>query len=514
MLAGFANSRRPAKHKSVVHLSRGTNGQIRGSYDSAQTTDHNKRHWARADQLSANAAASPTVRATIRKRARYEVANNTFARGIVNTLADWTIGSGPSIQIAGDSRDAVTRIEARFNVWATAIALGQKLWTMRVAQAVDGEAVGRLISNPALAAEVKLDLRLVECDQLSTPNFSAWNAGPNTTDGIVFDEYGNPVEYHFLKNHPGNNYGGSSAEYERVPAEHVIHLFRVDRPGQHRGVSELQPALGIFADLRRYSMAVLGSAESAADWAIVLETPGPSNEEAEEEVAQLSEVELTPRMMTMAPYGTEAKQIKPEQPATTYHEYFRDKINEAARCVNMPLNIALGNSQDFNYASGRLDHQTFFRSIRVEQTSCFERQALNLRVVPSWMYEDRLLHPADYSAAGNIKAGWNWPGREHVDPAKEATAQDKRLKNGSTNQAIEYAREGRDWETELRQSYVERQLDLELQITLAKERKKLLKAAKLTEADLAPPAPAPAAGDDAADDDDDDEKQEKQSDDD
>ena len=43
-------------------------------------------------------------------------------------------------------------------------------------------------------------------------------------------------------------------------------------------------------------------------------------------------------------------------------------------------------------------------------------------------------------------AQWFWNGHEHVDPAKEANAQATRLKNHTTTLAVEYARQGRDWE--------------------------------------------------------------------
>jgi capsid protein len=61
---------------------------VRGRYDAAATTDENRRHWANADLLSATAANNPQVRRTLRARARYEVANNSYARGIVLTLAN------------------------------------------------------------------------------------------------------------------------------------------------------------------------------------------------------------------------------------------------------------------------------------------------------------------------------------------------------------------------------------------------------------------------------------------
>lgn len=58
---------------------------VRAKFDSAQTTPDNRRHWANADGLAPNAAVNPEVRRILRNRARYEVANNSYAKGIVLT---------------------------------------------------------------------------------------------------------------------------------------------------------------------------------------------------------------------------------------------------------------------------------------------------------------------------------------------------------------------------------------------------------------------------------------------
>jgi capsid protein len=78
-------------------------------------------------------------------------------------------------------------------------------------------------------------------------------------DGIVLDDYGNPIAYHVLKNHPGNSVpdGAGAMNIATVPASHMIHVFRQDRPGQHRGIPEITPALPLFAQLRRFTLAVL-----------------------------------------------------------------------------------------------------------------------------------------------------------------------------------------------------------------------------------------------------------------
>ena len=55
-----------------------------------------------------------------------------------------------------------------------------------------------------------------------------------------------------------------------------------------------------------------------------------------------------------------------------------------------------------------------------------------------------------------------WDGMEHVDPAKEAKAQEIRLSNHTTTLAHEYARQGRDWAEALRQRARETALIREL----------------------------------------------------
>jgi capsid protein len=99
---------------------------VRAKFDAAQTTPDNRRHWANADALAADAAASPEVRRTLRNRARYEVANNSYARGIVLTLANDVIGTGPRLQmLLGDGEDAANNgtIEREFMAWAKAVDL-------------------------------------------------------------------------------------------------------------------------------------------------------------------------------------------------------------------------------------------------------------------------------------------------------------------------------------------------------------------------------------------------------
>ena len=91
---------------------------LRARFDSAATTDNNRLHWAGADSLSADAAASADVRKIIRERARYEVANNSYAKGIVLTLANDTVGTGPRLQMLTPDGVVNRRLEREFELWA------------------------------------------------------------------------------------------------------------------------------------------------------------------------------------------------------------------------------------------------------------------------------------------------------------------------------------------------------------------------------------------------------------
>jgi len=51
-------------------------------YYAAVTNDDKRRHWSAADSLSANTASGASIRRTLSNRARYGIANNSYARGI------------------------------------------------------------------------------------------------------------------------------------------------------------------------------------------------------------------------------------------------------------------------------------------------------------------------------------------------------------------------------------------------------------------------------------------------
>ncbi len=455
-------SRPAAKPSLHAWANAAARAMIRARYDAAQTNGENRNHWAGADDLSAIAANSEAVRRTLRKRSRYEVANNSYARGMVLTLANDVIGTGPRLQLLTKDAKANKRVQKSFAKWAREIGLAAKLRTMRMARCQDGEAFAMLVTNNRLRHQIKLDLRLVEADQINNSMFSSVPTD-RILDGIEYDEDDNPIKYHVARQHPGGTIGPytvTSLKSEPVDANQMIHWFRTDRPGQVRGIPEITAALPLYAQLRRFTLAVIAAAESAADFSVLLKTNATPDEA--DQMIPWDEQEIQKRMMVALPAGAEMQQLRAEQPTTTYKEFKAEILNEISRCLNMPFNVAAGNSSGYNYSSGRLDHQTYFRAIGIDQCDC-EEVVLD-RIFSAWLDEAALvpgLLPAE-SIIEDMDHSWFWDAPEHVDPQKEANAQATRLENNTTTLADEWAAKGWDWEEKLEQ--------------LAREKKKLVDA--------------------------------------
>lgn len=447
----------------AVRPARFSDDAIRARYDSAMTTPENEKHWRLTDPLSADAAANPAVRKILRERARYEIANNTYAKGLVLTYASDTIGTGPRLQLFGaPSERWENRLESAFLDWAAETGLVEKLTTMAQAKVGDGEAFGLMVFNPAVTGPVKFELVPMECDRVCS-SFEMISR-PDCVDGVIIDTVGNPVSYEYLTEHPGDTSASMAPVWNRVSARWMVHWFRKDRPEQHRGVSEISSALPLFAQLRRYTLATIAAAETAADYAAILYTDNPATQTAVKAVP-FDMVDITKRTMTVLPDGWKMGQFNPEQPVTTYAEFKREVLGEIARCLQVPVNVISGDSSRHNYASGRLDHQTYHRAIRVNQQTC-ARAVLN-RVFREWLLEYTLASGFSPGKFSEVRPGWMFDGFEHVDPKKEADAQAVRLANLSTSYAAEYAKQGRDWEVEFRQIAKEKELMNALGLTPA-----------------------------------------------
>jgi len=327
---------------------------LRARYDSAQTTTDNENHWSNADGLGPNSANSSAVRKKVRQRARYEcLENNSYAKGMVLSYSNQLIGTGPGLQLTTRDKAGNTRVERSFLRWAEEIGLAEKLRTMSNAYVVDGEPFALFVTNERIKHDVKLDIVPIECDYFEP----AFLPNGEITDGAEFDAFNNPVRWHKWRDHPGEGfqYRSLAQSTQPVDASFVLHLHRPDRPGQRRGISHLVTALPLFAMYRRFKLATLAAAETAADFAGVLYTTLSQEAAAPGNAAWGTAIPTEHRALLTLPDGWEMKQLEAKHPNTTLEMFENRIIGEVARCLLQPLNVAIGSSRDYNFSSGKLD---------------------------------------------------------------------------------------------------------------------------------------------------------------
>jgi capsid protein len=425
------------------------NNFLRARYDAAQYTDEFKHYWANSDWWDADSAHSIEVRQPLTRRSRYEVANNGFADGIASTCTTDLVGNGPSLRMQTGSEGFNRMVEDQWNLWCKAIRFRRKLWCMAHAKHVDGEGMAVMRMNPGVKHKIQLDITLHETEQFHTPFVPFTD--PHYIDGLKFDNYGNPIFYDLLKYHPGSK---KPVDFTFVPdkisADLVLHWFKQRRPGQHRGVPEMSSTLNLGAQARRFREANLSTAEKVASWTLFLKTIFQPDELAA--VTPMSTLDIAHNMMTALPNSVEPFQLKAEHPASSYAEFNKTLINEQARPKSMPLNKAACDSSSYNYASGRLDHQTYYAAVDIEREDCndlvldplFDKWFSLAIATFKWLGGN-----ADAVGPAARAHSWDWPKHQVADVEAEANANTTNLKNGTLSLSNAYSNAGQDFEEEI-----------------------------------------------------------------
>jgi capsid protein len=428
---------RPADRSRVESMVREQLGnRLRAKYDAAQTTPENEALWASADRLSADAATSASVRKRIRERSRYEAANSSFYAAALETDAAAMIGPGPSKRFFFGDEEVDRTARDLFRAYARRSHMGRKLQLMRKAALRDGEVVGIRYRNQTLPPQgVQTDVMVVECDRLSAP-YDAVNERRNV-DGVLLNADGDPIRYQILDRHPGADEIwdlGLFGEFSTHEAADVIHYFLADRPGQHRGLPAVTPCLSLFAQFRRYKLAVLTAAETAANLAAVLKLDAtvlstmldanPDLTSSDLILGQDELFDLVRGSMPAIPAGYSIDQLKAEQPTTTLEMFERVLLREIGRCFGQTYAVLVGDSSNANMSSGNLDERRWWSYLE-SQRAIFDETVID-RWTEWWWAEQRLqAYALPYAARqqADPRHRTTWSTRfEHNDPNKVASA--------------------------------------------------------------------------------------------
>ena len=201
-----------------------------------------------------------SANARLRTRARDLVRNNAYAAKAVQSLTANVIGGG----IVPRADDRTDELWARWSDTADAAGntdfYGLQSLIMRTMVESGSCLVRRRIRRPEDGLAIPLQLQVLEPDHLDTSRDIAVLDNGNTIEqGIQFDAIGRRVGYWLYPRHPGgqSRIGRDAFESRFVPADEVLHIFDVLRPGQVSGVTWFAPAIVKMRDLDDYDEAEL-----------------------------------------------------------------------------------------------------------------------------------------------------------------------------------------------------------------------------------------------------------------
>jgi len=416
------------------------------SYEAAKTTRVNRKHWLDALGGEADKTILPAL-ATLRNRSRYEIRNNGYAEGMVEThVADVVGPNGPSLEIESDDEawnQAAEQFLSEYFTYCDASGVDEFVEQLKlgVRQLWEcGEIFAQKITDPESGTPVRMRVLVIEPDRVATPG--GFEGQDGVRGGVKVNANSRPIEYYVLKQHPGSlSYLASPSSFDTVPARDMIHVFRRNRPGQTRGVPWLAPVLDDFGHLRDYDTDTMLAARMAAMLAAYAYTDNPDVEFDDLET-DLPIWNLEPATLSFLPHGWKMSQLKPEHPSTQYKDFKHEKLAGIGRVVGMPYLKIAADAAGHNYSSARLDDQGYWDIVETIQ-SFLSRRLCNRIALP--VLQEAWLSCALGPPPVAWKATWVWNQRKHVDPLKEEQASILRLASGTTTWAAECMARGRDW---------------------------------------------------------------------
>ena len=362
--------------------------------------------------------------------ARYEFRNNPHLRGLCQKIDNETVGRGPRLTIdprtpSDRSRRAADRVEKTWQEWCCATKLVEKLRLVCSERRTGGEAFAVAFPNRSL--QVPMDFKVYEGDQFQTPYWERdWYSdrdGRNDQghyDGLNFDSYGNVSSYTMLEKHPYADSYSYDASYRNVDASLVWHWFRKERPSQFRGISEIAPTLEVYSNLRRFIESKVQQEELRAKLLGAVSTAYPPDAGCADLGDEPVDMMIGGGQFTTLPDGWKIDMFRFDPTGQGVQEFVRTMLSWATQALLAPWNIVAGDSSDYNFASGRLDHMTFYSYVGIMRSE-IEKYGLNWFFHNHWFPIARLTNriPDDL---GPFSVTWYWDQREAIDPNKAANA--------------------------------------------------------------------------------------------
>lgn len=424
--------------------------QVTMAFDAA-TRGRRSQGW-RIVSTDSNAENLPAL-SRLRDVVRDMVRNNPHATRGRKVLTDNIVGAG-IIPSAGSRRKTRRKaledlLKAHFDTTACDARGQTNLYGLQ-AQVMNsiseaGEALVRW--RPRRLSDglpLPFQLEALEPDHLDTSKDGKLPNGNLAIQGVEFDGIGRRVAYWLFPQHPGSYSNIGLAQSKRIPADQVAHVYRIDRPGQVRGVTWFAPVVLKMRDLADYADAQLLRQKIAACFAAFIQS--------DDDVAIAADG-TTPREDTGGTYPVESlepgmvQRLKQGESVTfgtppsvgDYEAYKRAELRDIAVGLGISYEALTGDLTGVNFSSGRMGWLEFQRTITASQN--FMLLPMLCEPLGRWFLDAaaQILGPDDRDSVD-----WTPPRRDMINPKEEIAASRDAIRAGLSSRSLEQRKLGLD----------------------------------------------------------------------
>lgn len=419
-----------------------------------------------APTTSADSELSSSLVAT-RNRSRMLVRDASYAKRARTVVVNNVIGSGIGMQgqvrtTRGELNKAVnSALESSWERWCegTNCHTGGRLHFADMERMLQGQVFDagdifvRIHFSKFGDSDIPLALEVIESERMVDDSYSPYAKvalGNELRMGVEVDGFGRPQYYWIRKRHPAElrfkNYAPD--EFERVPAEFIIHLAVIERWPQTRGAPWMHTAIRRLNDMDGYSEAEIIRARAQAVRMGFIETPEDAGEFSDQTEDGSYEVEMSPGLITRLNPGEKWQDSSVTAPNPQLDPFMRYMLREMAAGTGVSYESLSRDYSQSNYSSSRLalldDRDLwktlqlwFIRNFRQRVHRLFVRQAALAGALPGVTADQYALDSRKFEAVRFKPRGWTW-----IDPTKEVEAANAAVKSGFTTNSEVIAQNG------------------------------------------------------------------------
>jgi hypothetical protein len=316
-------------------------------------------------------------------------------------------------------------------------AIGRVYRELRKQAALTGIGIGIPFKRESTQNPIHLSYKVYGFDALKTP----YDALPTDRiwNGIEFDKNWEPARFHLidldskLTTLPGN-YTKDTKEYT---VDEVLNWSNGYEKGVLTPLPECLAAFQIYPFIRRFLQAAIEGEEFRASFPMALEVDANYYSIGSNATPPRGEFEYEPRTVRTLPPGTKLAGLPSGMSSTEQTKLIRLFASTCALTVNMPANIALGDSSDSNMASAQVDVQPWANKVNIDR---FDMEPMFRKSFNEW-YSVAILKEGVFENRASLAR--KYPQRyphiyvytdihSHPDPGKRANARATDLASGST----------------------------------------------------------------------------------